>query len=318
MSGAPRTERLGVHRLGQYFGEAGWLYREQPTEDYGIDAQVEIVDRNGPTGALIGIQIKSGSSYFDEETEGAYVFRSNDTHIRYWLGHALPVILVLYDPRKNTLYWEVVSEDTIQSTGRGWRIDVPKENILSDQSLSRLHSLTQPAPYIQKLNRLRLDWTWLDLVAAGEVVYVEFEDWVNKSLPRFAVTIGCDTRNDIQEQEWPTRYGPGMTFEDLLQYLLPWADFQMDEDAYESYMEEKWMADCYMGRDEDTGEPYYTRPFEDYYSPPEGVVPVSDNGETEGYRLIVSLNELGRGFIMIDDYLREEEDLERRSFTLGT
>jgi hypothetical protein len=59
-----RTDRLGVAKVLSFFARVGWLFREQLTDDYGIDAQVEIADGHNALGALIGIQIKSGSSYF--------------------------------------------------------------------------------------------------------------------------------------------------------------------------------------------------------------------------------------------------------------
>jgi hypothetical protein len=311
-----RTDRLGVLKLGEYFARAGWLFREQLFDDYGIDAQVEIADGHNALGALIGIQIKSGASYFSEQTDRSIIFRSNDKHTKYWLRHLLPVIIVLYDDEGDTLYWEVVSEDTIKRTGKDWRINIPKANILSSESLAKLQALTQPPPYTQRLNRLRLDRAWIDLIAQREVVYVEFEDWVNKSLPRFAISIGCDTRDDIASQEWPMTYGPGLSFEELLAHLLPWADFKMDEDAYDNFMEENWMNECYSGHDKETGKTYYSMSYDEYYTPPEGIVPVSDNGETQGYRLIVELNELGKAFIVVDDFLSDEDDFDDRRFTL--
>jgi Domain of unknown function (DUF4365) len=208
-----RTDRLGVHKLAGFFARVGWLFREQLTDDYGIDAQVEIADGHNALGALIGIQIKSGSSYFSEQTDSTIVFRSNDRHVKYWLAHSLPVIIVLYDDATDTLYWEVISEETIKRTGKAWRVDVPKEKILSKESLGELQALTQPPPYIQRLNRLRLDRAWIDLVAQDEAVYVEFEDWVNKSLSRFEVKIGCDSRG---------RYcDPEMAYD-----VRPWAVFR--------------------------------------------------------------------------------------------
>jgi len=65
----PKTERLGVSAVEHYFSSHGWLFREQFTHDYGIDAQVEIVRDGQPTGALIGIQIKSGESYFSDQRQ---------------------------------------------------------------------------------------------------------------------------------------------------------------------------------------------------------------------------------------------------------
>jgi hypothetical protein len=85
-----KTDRLGVHKVGEFFSSAGWLFREQLNDDYGIDAQVEIAEGYNALGALIGLQIKSGSSYFAEQTNKSIIFRSNDKRIQYWLKHFLP------------------------------------------------------------------------------------------------------------------------------------------------------------------------------------------------------------------------------------
>lgn len=314
MSELPRTDRLGVSKLDYYFSSHGWLFREQLTHDHGIDAQVEIVAKGRPTGSLIAIQIKSGLSYFSEQTDTGFVYRTDDRHVNYWSKHALPVIVVIHDPQEDVLYWQHVSDETAVRTGQGWKIDVPKSNVLTDRSLAALSRLTQPPSYIQKLNKLRLDKAWIDLVASGEVVYVEFEDWVNKSLPRFSIRIGCETRDDIQEISWPTIYGGGLTIEAMISYALPWADYEVDEDAYRAFMESKWFDACYMGRDEDG--PYFSRSFEDWYSPAEGITPISEDGEVEGYRLILSLNPLGEAFLVIDEYLSQEDATTNRVFRL--
>lgn len=312
----PKTDRLGVLKLGEFFARVGWLFREQLVHDHGIDAQVEITDGETPVGALIGIQVKSGRSYFAEQTGTSIIFRATDKHVKYWIRHLLPVIVVLYDDGQDILYWEAVSKQTTKRMGKTWRIDIPKENVLSSKSLAKLRALTQPPQDIRQFNKLRLDRAWMELVAEGEVVYVEFEDWVNKSLPRYAVTIGCETRNDIPSRKWPTTYAPGMSFQDFLSKLLPWANFKMDEEAYDNFMEDQWMTECYGWHDKETGKTYYTMPFSEYYTPPEGIMPVSDNGETQGYRLILELNELGKAFLVLDDYLNDEDDLEQKTFTL--
>jgi hypothetical protein len=115
MGGTPRTERIGVARFDGFFSRVGWLFREQFPSDYGIDAQVEIADGDNATGALIGMQIKAGRSYFSEQVDEAIIFRSNDKHIKYWIGHHLPVIVILRDDIKDILYWQVISEETIQT-----------------------------------------------------------------------------------------------------------------------------------------------------------------------------------------------------------
>lgn len=53
----------------------GWIFREQPTQDKGVDAHVEEVVEQRATGRLIGIQIKSGLSWFREKSRKGFLFR---------------------------------------------------------------------------------------------------------------------------------------------------------------------------------------------------------------------------------------------------
>lgn len=316
MNTPPKRDRQGVSKLEFFFSSVGWLFREQFLHDYGIDAQVEIVKDNKPTGDLIAIQVKSGASYFSECTESEIIYRTDNKHVEYWMRHCLPIIVVLYNTEEDILYWENVSEETISDTGKGWKVSVPKNKHLTPESLSDLCKLTQPPSYIQKLNKLRLDKTCIDLVAAGEGVYIEFEDWVNKSLPRFTIRIGCNTRDDIDKQSWPTLYGIGLSIEEAIRAVLPWAEIEVDEEAYGDSMETVWQDECYMGRNSDDGSIYYSTPFEEWYEPPKGIVPVSEDGEVERYRLILSLNALGKAFLILYEFLVEEDYLQGRTFTL--
>ena len=59
----PLTERVGVNAVEAIFlNELNWAFREQTVSDYGIDAQVEVMEDGKPTGKLIALQIKSGEA----------------------------------------------------------------------------------------------------------------------------------------------------------------------------------------------------------------------------------------------------------------
>lgn len=316
----PVTQDLGVAATMNFFAENGWLFRVLERHDYGVDALVEIVEDGFPTGSLIGIQIKSGKSYFSETTKESIVFRTDERHVNYWLDYVLPVILVLYNPEDRNLYWEKFSEETIENTGKGWKIKLPKSKILSADSLFELNGLTQPPPYIRNLDRLRLVRSWIELVAKGEEVYVECEDWVNKSLPRYTLKIGCSSIPSMIEKSWVTLYCPGIKLEEFLKYMLPWAEFNMDEEAYRENQMELWETECrILDHDEDDDWPMYTQTFEEFYESPEGIRPVEEmvGGEVDRYRLILSMNDLGRAFLLLDGVLSMESDIERRSFPLS-
>lgn len=59
--------QLGVNAVEHIFlREFGWIFRRQLEADFGIDAQVEVMDGDHATGRLFALQIKSGPSYFQK------------------------------------------------------------------------------------------------------------------------------------------------------------------------------------------------------------------------------------------------------------
>ncbi|WP_199065657.1 DUF4365 domain-containing protein [Chitinimonas sp. BJB300] len=311
-----QTERLGVAAIEYFFSEHGWLFREQMKHDYGIDAHIEIVNDGRPTGKLIALQIKSGASYLSEKTTDSIIFRTDDKHAAYWVGHSMPVVVILYDPETKQAYWQQISREALKSTKKSWKLDIPQIDMFEDseRTLREFASLTQPEPYLRRLNKLRVDRKWMDLIKQGNEIRIYFEDWVNKSLPRYRITI---FNGDKEEETWPTLlYAPGIGVDAMLRFFFPWADFIVDEDAHREGLEGDWVAECYLGRDSDTGEPYYSQKFNDWYSPPKGIVPISHDGETAGYILILSLNDFGKSFLEIDDYLADPNAPEKIGFTL--
>lgn len=124
-------ERIGIHRSALIFLEQfGWIEREQPISDFGIDMHVEIVNDGIPTGQIFAIQIKSGSSYFKEETATGYIYRGKSKHLEYWLSQSLPVLILIYEPRFNSVFWQLVSPSNPIRTEKGWKIEIPKNQLL--------------------------------------------------------------------------------------------------------------------------------------------------------------------------------------------
>lgn len=139
-----RTERQGLGWVTVRGEAAGFAVREQTSSDYGIDAIAELIDNETATGQLIAIQIKSGSTYFGETKDGSYIYRPDAQHVDYWLGHTLPVIVCLCDPENEIVYWERVAKDTIESTGKGFKMAVPKARKLGKETREALKDLVTP------------------------------------------------------------------------------------------------------------------------------------------------------------------------------
>jgi len=137
---------MGVAAAGLEFSSWGWAFRSQEVEDYGLDAHVEPFDGpSSPTGQLLALQIKSGESYFAEEADGGWWYRGKNRHLRYWLGHVLPVLIVLYDPAAGILYWQHVTEDLVEYTDEAWKVLIPCDQVLTSDVAGRLRRLAEAA-----------------------------------------------------------------------------------------------------------------------------------------------------------------------------
>lgn len=281
------TSQAGVHAVGLIVTrDLGWIFREQPVSDYGIDAHIEIVS-TGASGRLLGLQIKAGASYFEEKTEDGFVYRGDQQHLDYWTNHSLPTVVVLCDLDGNC-YWQNVTEEHVQRTESAWKMIIPKDQVLSADSADRLLELAQGSPFAQGLRELFLHKPWMDYIARGQVVALEAEKWVNKSLNRTTPTIVVVDNDGIEStgHQWPTMYIPGLGFIDSLKVLFQWADFSVDADFYEAY----------EGDDE-----------AEWPGSDEPIPPYAENDEVEYYRFRLTLNELGKAFLTLEGYLRDFE-----------
>ncbi len=146
-SSTSSTERIGISSVQKLFEEIKYIFREQSISDYGIDAHIEIVQGETVTGQLIAAQIKSGASWFDEKTDTDVIFRSDKAHLDYWLNHALPVIVILYDPDTDLAYWELVDEEKVELTQKGWKLKIPFSQKIDSSSKSLFEQIIgKPIP----------------------------------------------------------------------------------------------------------------------------------------------------------------------------
>jgi tetratricopeptide (TPR) repeat protein len=122
-----------------------WIFREQPIADYGVDGHLEVVsDDDHATGKNIGAQIKSGPHWFSRPAPGGWTFSGkNLKHYNYWLGHSLPIILILHHPTSEKLYWQVVDHTTAKITGKGFKVIVPEANVLDASAKPALEDIAR-------------------------------------------------------------------------------------------------------------------------------------------------------------------------------
>lgn len=137
-------ETRGVIEFSRQIERYGFLFREQNKHDEGIDAQIETTESGQGTGRLLGVQIKTGPSYFKERNETGFVFRFEERHKHLWTNHSLPVILCLVDLENERIFWQHICNNTVLKTGKHYKTIVPTDNLLDKNSSLEIVRLATP------------------------------------------------------------------------------------------------------------------------------------------------------------------------------
>ncbi|ACS29615.1 Uncharacterised protein [Micrococcus luteus NCTC 2665] len=158
---APKNEATGTSGESEVlaqFERLGWGGVIDSRHDTGTDLYLRPRDaRRYELGAVMGAQVKTGSSYFktpQKDAEGTITgwwFAEDDReHFDYWLRHALPHVVILRDQDRNLSFWVHVTPARVVSTGKGAKILVPASQTvdadhneaLSDVALTQLPTPT--------------------------------------------------------------------------------------------------------------------------------------------------------------------------------
>lgn len=128
------TERLGVNNTDRIVTKyIGWIFREQPIVDVGLDALIEQAEEGDPKGKFIAIQIKSGESNFHISKDHLTHYVSH-IHYNYWLNLEIPIILVAYLPETEKSYWQHICEKNFKKTKKRWKIEIPKKQEFNEKA----------------------------------------------------------------------------------------------------------------------------------------------------------------------------------------
>lgn len=300
-----RTEREGISAVGHSFTKLQWLFREQPVSDFGIDAQVEIVKNGKATGRLLALQIKSGSSFFAKVKKGKVIFRGDKKHLNYWLEHSLPVVLILHNPNDSSIIWQAINKNTIIETPKGWTVEIPRDQSLDKYSTRELSKIADESPYILNLQNLQLARPWMEKLETGWSLFIEVQEWINKTSGRGSIKLIIQDAEGKEKDEynWFVIF-PGWRYEEALPQFFPWADLSIDGLFYDDYDRNQWKLEC-GSYDKESGTVFCYEDFSEWAERhlPKGLRPYEDNGEVAFWRLELTLNELGKAFMRIDNYL---------------
>lgn len=157
---APKNEATGSSGESEVlaqFERLGWGGVIDSRHDTGTDLYLRPRDaRRYELGAVMGAQVKTGSSYFksprkdaDGTITGWWFAEDNREHFDYWLRHALPHVVILRDQDSNLSYWAHITPERVISTGKGAKILVPASQTIdadSNETLSNVALTQLPTP----------------------------------------------------------------------------------------------------------------------------------------------------------------------------
>lgn len=163
------TGDIGALEVAGAFTRIGWAPAFNRQEhDVGTDLLVAVRDERAfDRGLLVGVQVKTGPSGFDEPDaadDGALAgwwYRDDDNrHFDNWVKHKLPHLLVLYDVGNRVAYWVHVTADKCISTGKGLKIRVPSDQRVDESGRQALFDIAAA-----QRNSISLEGTSFDAAA---------------------------------------------------------------------------------------------------------------------------------------------------------
>jgi len=164
-----------------FITELKWLFREQTVSDFGIDAQAEVSIDGEPTGQLIALQIKGGTSFFSRKHKDGFIYRGELRHLEYWDRHSLPVFLVIHNPDDGNTLWQRIERRICRVTDKGWSVIIPTENVLNSHSAYHLANGLVNDEEARLRFAFILDAQFMTKFK-GQTVRMIWEDWINKGL----------------------------------------------------------------------------------------------------------------------------------------
>ena len=99
----------GASLISLAISKMGFVWRPTSQHDTGIDGEIEI--RDSLSGAVSGLIIKVQSKALTtlaNDSADSFDYWPTQTDVAYWLGHNVPVILVVSQPATNDVYWQPV------------------------------------------------------------------------------------------------------------------------------------------------------------------------------------------------------------------
>jgi hypothetical protein len=187
-----QTGDEGVALVRKIVTSSDAVYRGSETPDLGVDGTIELLrDDREPSGDLVLVQIKSGSSYI---RKGRFYVDADRSHFETWSRYAVPVVGIVCDPDRDEGRWVDISaylRDHPQKIAHGpYTIEAPASQPFSRAAFPKfIARFRRPRAPITRVdttpNLLIRKWGPADTRATRALLqpiaidYPNFEAWLN-------------------------------------------------------------------------------------------------------------------------------------------
>lgn len=273
---------------------------------------MEYVEPSGKSKQLLALQIKSGTSWFNEIKDGYVIFRKiNERQYNYWTMNPLPCIVVLYNPEDNMCIWQKLTDKTIERTdggkGKGYLVKVPLTQIfLDDSSNKELLAFTNLPGHITNYNFLLSQKKFMQIISDGGEIKLHSREWIHKSSGRGSTELIVDDGNSTETYSYPYWF-PFTPYMEVFPRLFPWANFSADEEFFEESDMNLWRKfHCYYD-EEDNEWLLVGDTFEEFRKKLNPMRSIVHAGEVAEYMMVLSLNKLGKAFLEVDRFVSQNQ-----------
>lgn len=229
-------ERNGVLRVSFQLNSYGYVFRETPNGDVGIDGQIEHVNANGATtGRIVVAQIKSGDSYLVDKGSH-FAFYPLAKHREYWSIFPLPVILFVYYPKDDRIYFTDVRYQLNLPNVQNKYISLSKDHYLNDETAKDVFE-TSGSFGVAHHSIEQLFDIMVESVCPSPTFNISYLDLFTQGLTNICrhVYFGMDLAMQIAAYNNETEYDVGIGLDEH-EFLNNYAKFIMSQNlAYINY-----------------------------------------------------------------------------------
>ena len=114
----------GANLIERIVLKMGYVWRQTPIFDAGIDGEIEIRDpmTGEMTNTIVKVQAKATTQSFQAETDNSFKYTCKQNDLGYWLQGNVPIILVVCNLNTDEAYWvsirDYFSDPVTRKTGK--------------------------------------------------------------------------------------------------------------------------------------------------------------------------------------------------------